>query len=131
VRRRLLLRPRLRLGEVVTPPEAKAEPEARGRARRRPFLEAEAEAEAWGWARQSSLLRPRLNSGEVVTYYRWFFLGGWHSSRNRVNSVLFLSERSIKGQSDCGHFDLANRGVRVRIRCQVIPALNAHVIRRW
>jgi hypothetical protein len=35
-RRRLLLRPRLRSGEVVTPPEAEAEAEARGRARRRP-----------------------------------------------------------------------------------------------
>jgi hypothetical protein len=42
VRRRLLLRPRLRSGEDVTPPEAEAEAEARGRARRRPSLEAEA-----------------------------------------------------------------------------------------
>jgi hypothetical protein len=49
-RRRLLLRPRLRSGEVVTPPEA------------------EAEAEPWGRTRQSSLLRPRLNSGEAATY---------------------------------------------------------------
>jgi hypothetical protein len=40
------LRPRLRSGEVVTPPEAEAEAEARGRARRRPSPEAEAEAEA-------------------------------------------------------------------------------------
>jgi hypothetical protein len=44
-RRRLLLRPRLRSGEVVTPPEAEAEAEARGRARRRPSPEAEDEAE--------------------------------------------------------------------------------------
>jgi hypothetical protein len=36
------LRPRLRSGEVVTPPEA----EARGRARRRPSPEAEAKGEA-------------------------------------------------------------------------------------
>jgi hypothetical protein len=57
---------RLRSGEVVTPPEAEAEAEARGRARRRPSPE----AEAWGRARRSSLLRPRLNSGEVVTYCR-------------------------------------------------------------
>jgi hypothetical protein len=42
----------MRSGEVVTPPEAEAEAEARGRARR------------------SSLLRPSLNSGEVVTYCR-------------------------------------------------------------
>jgi hypothetical protein len=38
------LRPRLRLGEVVTPPEVEAEAKARGRARRRPSPEAEAEA---------------------------------------------------------------------------------------
>jgi hypothetical protein len=38
----LLPRPRLRSGEVVTPPEA----EAWGQARRRPSPEAEAEAEA-------------------------------------------------------------------------------------
>jgi hypothetical protein len=62
----------------VTPPEAEAE--AWGRARRRPSPEAEAEAwgrvrrrpfpeaEAWGRARRSSPLRPRLNSGEAVTY---------------------------------------------------------------
>jgi hypothetical protein len=42
----LLPRPRLRSGEVVTPPEAEAEAEAWGRARRRPSPEAEAEAEA-------------------------------------------------------------------------------------
>jgi hypothetical protein len=51
------------------------------------------------------MLRPRLNSGEIVTP---FYLGGWHSSRNGVNSVVFLSERLVKGQSDCGHFDLAD-----------------------
>jgi hypothetical protein len=55
--------------------------------------------------------------------------GGWHSSRNEVNSVVFLSERSVKGRSDCGHFDLADCGARVRIRCQAIPSLNAHAIR--
>jgi hypothetical protein len=64
-RQRLLLGPRLRSGEVVTPPEAQAEAEARGRARRRPS--SGAEAEAWGRARWSSLLRPRRNPGEVVT----------------------------------------------------------------
>jgi hypothetical protein len=59
----------------VTPPEA----EAWGRARRRPSPEAEAKAEAWGRARQSSLLRPRPNSWEIVTQ---FYPGGWHSSRS-------------------------------------------------
>jgi hypothetical protein len=86
-RQRLLLRLRPRSGEDVTPPEA------------------EAEAEAWGQARRSPLLRPRLNSGEIVTQ---FYPGGWHSSQNGVNSDVFLSERSVKGQSDCGHFDLAD-----------------------
>jgi hypothetical protein len=107
----------------VTPPEA----EAQGRARRRPS--SEAEAEAWGRARRSSLLRPRLNSGEVVTCCCQFYPSGWHSSRNGVNSAILLSERSVKGQSDCGHFDLADWGARVRIRCQAIAALNAHAIR--
>jgi hypothetical protein len=88
----------------MTPPEA----EACGRARRRPSSEAEAEAEAWGRARQSSLLRPRMNSGEAETCCRQFYPGGWHSSRNGVNSAVFLSERSVKGRSDCGHFDLAD-----------------------
>jgi hypothetical protein len=59
--------------------------------------DAEAEAEAWDRARRSSLLCPRLNSEEVVTYCRQFCPGGWHSSRNRVNSVVSLSERSVKG----------------------------------
>jgi hypothetical protein len=76
----------------VTPPEAKAEAEARGQARRRPSPEAEVEAEAWGRARRrpspeaeaeaeargrarrSFQLCPRLDSGEVVTYYRFFTL---------------------------------------------------------
>jgi hypothetical protein len=102
VRRRLLLRPRRRSGEVATPPEAKAEAKAQGQARRRPS------SEAWGRARRSSLLRPRLNSGEVVTYCCQFYPGGWHSSRNGVNSAVFLSEQSVKGRSDCGHFDLAD-----------------------
>jgi hypothetical protein len=52
----------------VTPPEAEAGAEAQGRARQRPSPETEAEAEAWGRVRRSSLLRPRLNSGEVTTY---------------------------------------------------------------
>jgi hypothetical protein len=34
-----------------------------------------------------------------------------------------------KGRSDCGRFDLADWGTRVRIRCQAISALNAHAIR--
>jgi hypothetical protein len=80
----------LRSGEDVTPPEAEAVAEARGRARR------------------SSLFRPRLNSGEVETRCRQFYPGGWDSSRSGANSAVFLSNRSVKGRSDCGHFDLAD-----------------------
>jgi hypothetical protein len=71
-------------------------------------------------------LRPRPNSWEIMTQ---FYPGGWQSSRSGANSAVFLSERTVKGRSDCGHFDLADCGTRVRIRCQAIPALNAHAIR--
>jgi hypothetical protein len=46
-----------------------------------------------------------------------------------VSGVVFLSDRSVKGLSDCGHFDLADCGARVRIRCHAIFALNAPAIR--
>jgi hypothetical protein len=54
--------------------------------------------------------------------------GGWHNSQSGASGAVFLSGRSVKGRSDCGHFDLADLGTRVRIRCQAIPALNAPVI---
>jgi hypothetical protein len=50
-------------------------------------------------------LRPRPNSWEIVTQ---FYLGGWHSSRSGANNAVFLSDRSVKEQSDRGHFDLAD-----------------------
>jgi hypothetical protein len=34
--------------------------------------------------------------------------GGWHNSRSGVRGAVFLSDRSVKGRSDCGHFDLAD-----------------------
>jgi hypothetical protein len=34
--------------------------------------------------------------------------GGWHSSRSEAGDAVFLSDRSVKGRSDCGHFDLAD-----------------------
>jgi hypothetical protein len=46
-----------------------------------------------------------------------------------VSGVVFLSDWSVKGRSDCGHFDLADWGARVRIRCQAILALNAPATR--
>jgi hypothetical protein len=55
--------------------------------------------------------------------------GGWHSSRSGASGAVFLSDRTVKGRSDCGHFDLADRGARVRMRCQAIFALNAPAIR--
>jgi hypothetical protein len=51
------------------------------------------------------LLPPRPNSWEIVTQ---FYPSGWHGSRSGVNDAVFLSDRSIKGRSDCGHFDLAD-----------------------
>ena len=60
----LFPRPRMRSGEMGTFP--------RGRGLRSGEAEtsskAEGEAEAWNRARRSSLLCPRLNSGEAMTY---------------------------------------------------------------
>jgi hypothetical protein len=53
----------------------------------------------------------------------------WHNSRNGASDAVFLSGRSGKGWSDCGHFDLADWGTCVRIRCQTILALNAPAVR--
>jgi hypothetical protein len=50
-------------------------------------------------------LRPRANLWEIVTQ---FYPGGWHSSQSGAINVVFLSDRSVKGRSDCGHFDLAD-----------------------
>jgi hypothetical protein len=55
--------------------------------------------------------------------------GGWHSSRSSAGDAVFLSGRSVDGRSDCGHFGLVDWRARVRIRCQVILALNAPTIR--
>jgi hypothetical protein len=56
----------------------------------------------------------------------WFRSVGWHSSRSGAGGAVFVSDRSVKGRIDCGHFDLADWGARVRIRCQATLALNAH-----
>jgi hypothetical protein len=56
-------------------------------------------------------------------------VGGWHSSRSGASDAIFLSDRSVKGRSDRGHFGLDDCGARVRIRCQAIFTLNAHAIR--
>jgi hypothetical protein len=55
--------------------------------------------------------------------------GGWHNSRRGASGAIFLSGQSVGGLSDCGHFDLADWGTRVRIRLQAILALNAPAIR--
>jgi hypothetical protein len=34
--------------------------------------------------------------------------GGWHNSRSEASDAVFLSGRSVKGRSDCGHFGLAD-----------------------
>jgi hypothetical protein len=46
-----------------------------------------------------------------------FHPGGWHSSRSGAGGAVFLSDWPVKGRSDCGHFDLADWGACVRIRC--------------
>jgi hypothetical protein len=46
-----------------------------------------------------------------------------------TGGAVFLSDRLVKGQSDCGHFDLADWGAHVRIRCQATSALNVHATR--
>jgi hypothetical protein len=55
--------------------------------------------------------------------------GGWHSSRSSAGGAVFLSGQLVEGRSDCGHFGLVDWKARVRIRCQVILALNAPAIR--
>jgi hypothetical protein len=37
-----------------------------------------------------------------------FHPGGWHSSRSGASDAVFLSDRSVKGRSDYGHFDPAD-----------------------
>jgi hypothetical protein len=77
----------------VTLPEAEAEAEPWGRARRRSPPEAEAEL-------------PVAPEAELDCCR--FHPGGWHGSRSRASGAVFLSDRSVKGRSDCGHFDLAD-----------------------
>jgi hypothetical protein len=52
-RRKLLLRPRLGLGEDAIPSKVGAEVEPWGRARRKPSSEVKVKAEPWGRARRS------------------------------------------------------------------------------
>jgi hypothetical protein len=53
---------------------------------------------------------------------------GWHNSRSRAGSAVFLSSQSVEGRNDCGHFGPIDWGTCVRIRCHVILALNAPAI---
>jgi hypothetical protein len=55
--------------------------------------------------------------------------GGWHSSWSRAGGAVFLSGQSVEGRSGCGHFGPVDCGMRVRIRCQAILALNAPAMR--
>jgi hypothetical protein len=91
--------PSLRSGVAETPPEAEVEAGPWGRVRRRH----PSEAEAQGRARQSFLLRLRLDFSCCQPYP-----SEWHSSRRGASGAVFLSGRSVEGRSDCGHFDLAD-----------------------
>jgi hypothetical protein len=53
----------------------------------------------------------------------------WHSSRSGAGGAVLLSGRSVERRSDFGHFGSVDWRARVRIRCQVILALNASAVR--
>jgi hypothetical protein len=111
----------------------------RGRVRARTwFLPRSRLRPSLGVGRGGDLLprpRPKVGRGRASCRARGWTCccqpcpGGWHSSRSGVSDAVFLSDRSVEGRSDCGHFDLADWVARVRIRCQAILALNAPAIR--
>jgi hypothetical protein len=120
-RTRFLPRPRLRLsprvgrgGDLLPRPRLRLSPEAETSFRGRGLRSGEAELP----------VAPEAELGCCQSHP-----GGWHSSRNGASGAVFLSGRLVKGWSDYSHFDLADWGTRVRIRCQAIPALNAPAIR--
>jgi hypothetical protein len=84
----LLLRPRPRSGEDVTPPEAEAEAESWGWARRRPPLEAVAQ----GRARRSFLSRPTLNLLLSA-------LPGWLARQSERGERRCFPVRSVSGRA--------------------------------
>jgi hypothetical protein len=53
----------------------------------------------------------------------------WHSSRSGARDAVLSSGRSVERRSDCGHFGSVDWRARVRIRCQVMLALNASAVR--
>jgi hypothetical protein len=87
-RRRLLLRSKSGSGEDVIPPEAEAEAESWGRARRIP----PSEAKAQGRARQSFLLRPRLNLLLSA-------LPGWLAQQSERGERRCFPVRSVSGRA--------------------------------
>jgi hypothetical protein len=126
----------------------------RGRARTR-FLRGRGWGRALGSGEAETIFRGRgwgraLGSGEAETIFRGRgprsgeaelpvapaaelgccqpHPGGWHNSRSGAGGAVFLSGRSVEGRSDCGHFDPADWGTCVRIRCRAILAFNAPAI---
>jgi hypothetical protein len=88
--------PSLRSGEVAAPPRPRPRVErgrdsSRGRGRALGSSEAELPV-----APEAELDRCRFRPG------------GWHNSQSGAGGAVFLSDRSVKGRSDCGHFDLAD-----------------------
>jgi hypothetical protein len=129
--------PSPRSSEAETPPEAEAgvvrgRDSSRGQGWGRALGSGEAETTFWGRGGGRALgsgeaelpVAPKAGLSCCQPHP-----GGWHSSRRGASGVVFLSGQSAGGRSDCGHFDLADWGARVRIRCQAILALNAPAIR--
>jgi hypothetical protein len=108
----------LRSGETAAPLRPRLRPRPRvergrdsSRGRGRALGSGEAEISSRGRGRAQA-----LGSGEVELPVApeteldrcWFRPGGWHSSRSGADDAVFLLDRSVKGRSDCGHFDLAD-----------------------
>jgi hypothetical protein len=85
-----------------------SEAEAQGRARTRLFPRPKLRPIP-GVGRGGDLLpRPRPKVGRGGASCCRFHPCGWHSNRSGAGGAVFLLDRSVKEQSDCGHFDLAD-----------------------
>jgi hypothetical protein len=106
--------PSLRSGEAATPPRPRLGPRPRVRrgrdsSRGRALGSGEAEISSRGRGRALGSGEAELPVAPEAELDRCRFRpGGLHSSRSGAGGAVFLSGQSVKGQSDCGHFDLAD-----------------------